>query len=51
MILCKVRLVGAFIKRREVAVGSRRVRSEKPREDGYREGYTKSLEGKRVGDG
>ena len=33
-------------------VGPRRIRSEKLREDRYREGYARSLEGKRVeGDG
>ena len=33
-------------------VGARRIRSEKLREDRCREGYTRSLEGKRVeGDG
>ena len=48
VILCKVRLVGAWIKRREVVVGARRIRSEKLREDRYREGYTRSLEGKSV---
>ena len=31
VILCKVRLVGAWIKRREVVVGARRIRSEKLR--------------------
>ena len=34
-----------------MVVGSRRIRSEKQREDRYREGYAKSLESKRVGDG
>ena len=29
-------------------VGARRIRSEKLREDWYREGYARSLEGKRV---
>ena len=28
IVLCKVRLVGAWIKRREVVVGARRIRSE-----------------------
>ena len=28
--------------------GARRIRSEKPSEDRYREEYTRSLEGKRV---
>ena len=45
MVLCKVRLVGAWIKRKEVVVGARRIRSEKLREDQYREGYGRSLEG------
>ena len=30
--LCKVRLVGAWIKRREVVVGAGRIRSKKLRE-------------------
>ena len=46
VVLCKVRLVGAWIKRIEVVVGARRIRSEKLRQ--YREGYTRSLEGKGV---
>ena len=32
VILCKVRLIGAWIKRRDVAVGARKIRSEKLRE-------------------
>ena len=32
VVLCKVRLVGAWIKRREVVVGTRRIRSEKLKE-------------------
>ena len=48
IVLCKVRLVGAWIKRREVVVGARRIRSEKLRGHQYREGYAKSLEGKGV---
>ena len=44
VILCKVRLVGAWIKRREVVAGARRIRSEKLREDRYRKGYVRSLE-------
>ena len=32
VVLCKVRLVGAWIKRREVVVGATRIRSEKLRE-------------------
>ena len=45
---CKVRLVGAWIKRREVVVGTRRIRSKKRREYQYREVYARSLEGKEV---
>ena len=48
VVLCKVRLVGAWIKRREVVVEARRIRSEKLREHQYREGYVRSLEGKGV---
>ena len=32
VILCKLRLVGSWIKRREVVVGARRIRMEKLRE-------------------
>ena len=31
VVLCKVRLVGTWIERREVVVGARRIRSEKLR--------------------
>ena len=48
VVLCKVRLVGAWTKRREVVVRARRIRSEKLREHQYREGYARSLEGKGV---
>ena len=48
VVLSKVRLVGAWIKRREVVVGDRRVRSEKLREHQYREGYARFLERKGV---
>ena len=44
--MCKVRLVGTRIKRREVVVGARRIKNEKLREDQYREGYARSLEGR-----
>ena len=43
VVLCKVRLVGAWIKRREVVVEARRIRSEKLREHQYLEGYDRSL--------
>ena len=48
VVLCKVRLVEAWIKRREVGVEAKRIRSEKLREHQYREGYARSLERKRV---
>ena len=48
VVLCNVRLVGAWIKRREVVVGARKIRSEKLREHRYRERYARSLEGKGV---
>ena len=48
VIVCKVRLVRAWIKRREVVVGARRIRREKLREHPYREVYAWSLKGKRV---
>ena len=48
MVLCKVRLVGAWIKRRGVVVRARRIRSEKLREDRYKDKYARSLKGKRV---
>ena len=48
VLLGKVRLVTAWIKRKEVVAGARRIRSEKLREHQYREGYVKSLEEKRV---
>ena len=48
VILCQVRLLGAWIKRREVVDGARRIRSEKRREHQYREGYAGSLKEKRV---
>ena len=52
VVLCKVRLLRSWIKRREVVVGARGIRSEKLRDDWYREGYVRSLQGKRLeGDG
>ena len=48
VVLCKVSLVGTWIKRREVVDGARRIRSEKLREHHYRGGYARFLEGKRV---
>ena len=48
VVLCKVRLVGAWTKRREVVVGANMIKSEKLREHQYREGYARSLERKGV---
>ena len=48
VVLCKVRLVGAWSKRREVVVGARRIRSDKLKELQYRKGYARSLERKGV---
>ena len=48
VVLCKVRLVGTWIKRREVVDRLRMIISEKLMEHQYREEYTRSLEGKRV---
>ena len=48
VVLCKVRLVRAWIKRREVVVGTRKIGSKKLREHQYRNGYARSLEGKGV---
>ena len=48
VVLCKVMLVGAWIKRREVVVRARRIKIEKLREHQYREGYARSFEGKGV---
>ena len=47
VLLRKVRLVGGWIKKREVVVGARRIRSEKLREGWYREGYARSLKGEK----
>ena len=44
VVLCKVRLVGEWTKRRELMVGARRIRSEKLRERQFRERYARSLE-------
>ena len=48
VVLCKVRLVRAWIKWREVVVGTWRIGSEKLREHQCREGYARSLEEKGV---
>ena len=47
VVLSKVRLVKAWINRREV-VGARGIRCEKLRKHQYREGYARFLEGKGV---
>ena len=46
IVLCKVRLVGTWIKRRVVVNRARRIRSVKLREQQYREEYAQSLEEK-----
>ena len=46
VVLCKVRLVEAWIKRRKVVVGARRFRSEKLKEHQYRERSARFLEEK-----
>ena len=48
VVMSKLWLVGTWIKRREVVIGARRIRSEKLREHQYRERYVRSLGGKRV---
>ena len=48
VVLRKVRLVGAWTKRREVAVGVRRIGSEKLREHQNREGNARFPDGKGV---
>ena len=47
-LLCKARLVGAWIKIREVVFGTRRIKSEKLKEHQYRKGYVRPLEGKEL---
>ena len=51
VLLCKFWLVVAWIKKRKVVAGVRRIRREKLREHQYREGYARSLEreGSRMG--
>ena len=49
VVQCKVRLVRAWIKRREVVVvGDRRIRTKKLKEQQYREVYARCIEGKGV---
>ena len=48
VVLCKVRFVEAWIKRRDVVVRTGRIRSEELREHQYKKGYARSLEGKGV---
>ena len=44
VVLCKVRLVGSWIKRREVGNEVWKIRSKKLREHKYTEGYNRCLE-------
>ena len=46
VVLCKVRLVGAWVKGREVVLESRRIRCEKLREHQYREDMLGHLRGR-----
>ena len=46
VVLCKVRVVGPWIKRREVEIGTCMIRNEKLKENQYREGYASSFEEK-----
>ena len=48
VVLYRVRLVGAWIKRRKVVVGARRIISEKLREYQYKERYATYFNGKGV---
>ena len=48
VVLCEVRLVGTWIRSRYVVDEARIIRSEKLRENQYRDLYTRSFEGKRV---
>ena len=45
---CEIRLLRAWIKRRDVVIEDRRIRNEKLREHQYRQGYARSLEVKGV---
>ena len=48
VVLCKFRLVGAWIKKRKIVDGTRRIKSEKLKDHQYIEGYDRPLEGKRI---
>ena len=48
VVLCKVKLVFTWIKKREVVNGTRRIRSDKLRSHQYIEGYIRCFESKRV---
>ena len=48
IVLCKIRLLDTWIKRREEASGVRKIRSKKARKHQYIEGYGRFLESKRV---
>ena len=48
VVLCYARLVVAWIRRRDVVDGARRVRSEKLKKHQYREGYARTVERKRL---
>ena len=46
VVLCKIKMARIWIKRREIADGARRIRSEKMREYQYGEGYVRCVESK-----
>ena len=46
--LCKVRLVGAGIKKKEVEKGGMRIKREELRKHQYREGYTRCPKSKKI---
>ena len=48
VVMCKVRLVGTWIKRREVVIESRKLRNEKLREQQYIEEYVRYFESKKL---
>ena len=48
VVLCKVRLVGIWVKRRQLVDRATSIRSDKLSEYQYRKEYARSLEGKRV---
>ena len=48
VVQCKVRLMCAWIKKKELVDGTWRIRNKKPRLIQYREGYTRCLHSRRA---